>query len=31
MYFEIDKLVRENKEHSMFKSELHRLDRKSVV
>jgi hypothetical protein len=25
MYFEIDKLVRENKEHNMFKSELHRF------
>ncbi len=25
MYFEIDKLVRENKEHSMFKEELHRF------
>jgi len=25
MYFEIDKLVRENKEHSMFRSELHRF------
>lgn len=25
MYFEIDKLVRENKEHGMFRSELHRF------